>query len=155
MKDSLGAIGDRSIAVDFPLRQFVEIADALGDSDVGGFDSPRRIIGHAVEHDQPGYLFRKRAGIGQADHAAHGVANVPVVVVEPASAFGAGSAKNPRGTGCYALHGADAASPPLRVTPPRAGPGSTAAPSLRHGAASAVKGRKSLNPRLRRFVWPV
>jgi hypothetical protein len=69
------------------LRQFVEIADPLGDSDVGGFDSARRIIGHAVEHDQPGYLFRKRAGIGQADHAAHGVANVPVVVVEPASAF--------------------------------------------------------------------
>ena len=36
MKDSLGAIGDRRTAVDFPLRQFVEISDPLCDSDVGG-----------------------------------------------------------------------------------------------------------------------
>jgi hypothetical protein len=61
--------------VDFPLRQFVEIADPLGDSDVSRLASSRRIIGHAVEHDQPGYLSRKHTGIGQADHAAHGMAD--------------------------------------------------------------------------------
>ena len=75
MKDSLGAIGDRHIAVDFSLRQFVEIADPLGDFDVSGFDLSRRIIGHAVEDDQPGYLFRKHAGIDQANHPSHGMAD--------------------------------------------------------------------------------
>jgi hypothetical protein len=40
MKDSLGAIGNRRIAVDFPLREFVEIVDPLRDSACGACSCP-------------------------------------------------------------------------------------------------------------------
>jgi hypothetical protein len=61
--------------VDFPLRELAEIADPIGDPDVRWLDPSCRKVGHAVEHDQPGYLVRKNPGIGQADHTSHRMAD--------------------------------------------------------------------------------
>ena len=74
-RHAIGAIRHGCIALGFPLRRLVEVADPVRDPEFNRLHPPRRKIGHAVEHHQPRHFFRKRPGKGQADHAAHRVAD--------------------------------------------------------------------------------